>query len=352
MRSLPAHWILVLAGLGWFTTLSLSGASLIVSILTFVVLSGVPAFWFFRKSQKQKQFQEIRFNTLKELISGKKGARIPSFENDEARDLSLAINVWIDSWEKSTTQNISQSQSQSKWLQEIIHDLRTPLATLAVQRVTLSEGEGKLSTAQRIEILGDMQNEITYLETLAEDMLFIGLMNDASYFSRTDQLSIPEALLPLFDQFQRKAEKVGKKFIFENLLNSSSSMVLEGNFKLLERLIRNCVENAIHFADKEIRVSVAESNNAQFSLIKNNAQSSQSRSCVITVGNDGAPLSDEQIRQFGVDREARKPDRSFGLGSVIMGRCVAALGGKLQVGNRAQGGHFHPQITIILPTHR
>ena len=108
---------------------------------------------------------------------------------------------------------------------------------------------------------------------------------------------------------------------------------------LLQRLLKNALDNAARHAGSIVNVALEP----------------REGSAEILVENDGESITDEAIAGFGQRRKNRfQPGEhargaSLGLGSVIM-RTIAGLhGGSLEIGRRPGGG---TRLRIILPGDR
>lgn len=255
--------------------------------------------------------------SLENLKQGNFKSLSPIYGKDVFSRIQSEINSVAENTQKTLSTSQSQERSKQRWLQELAHDLRTPLATLEVLLLSMHENNETLSPTKREEIIEDSLQESLYLKNLVDDMLLLALLDDPSYFSRKERLNITEVLLSKIDQYKNKAEKTKKSLHFK--IENDTPLYLSGNQKLLERLINNCLNNALYYSKLNIFISLT--------------LNPERKQLSVVVSNDGAPFTDLQILNFGNDREAQKREGSLGLGSVIIRRTASIMGASLEVKN-------------------
>jgi S-DNA-T family DNA segregation ATPase FtsK/SpoIIIE len=128
---------------------------------------------------------------LSSLRSGnlKTRAQVKTLDS-EGRFLQL-INEVAEELESLVAKNKMLERSKTQWLQELAHDLRTPLASIELAQTALKKSGGKLNEDQKMGLIDDTINETHHLRVLVEDMMTIigGLIFFRSSFNLLEWLS-------------------------------------------------------------------------------------------------------------------------------------------------------------------
>ncbi|MBK7891152.1 MAG: ATP-binding protein [Bdellovibrionales bacterium] len=127
---------------------------------------------------------------------------------------------------------------------------------------------------------------------------------------------------------------LGKSIVVE----TSQPLTVAGDHLLLRRMLKNAIQNAVSFAQSEVKIKLSE----------------QVGFAQIEVSDDGPGFKPEALRGFGEKRGTRRLDvddhgrLSVGLGSVIMKTAAELHGGKLVATNGDRGAILTIQIPISL----
>ncbi len=296
---LPMHMIFVVV------------AAMLSAFLSFAVL-----FYYLRRNTAviESVMSRIRGGDLK--------ARFPVKKLDEAGQLMSRFNAMADEIEALVDRVRQHEKTRTRILEELGHDLRTPLASLKNCLETLQNKGEALAAETRRDLLDISTKEVAYLAHIVEDLLFLARVEDPRYVSRGQALDLA-ALLE--DEASRiEATHPTKSLRLQSALPPDFRFF--GDRHLLTRYVRNALDNALaHARDRvELRVGLAD----------------DGKRLEITVEDDGPGLPPELLANFGQQRLARDyepgPDGriSLGLGGVIMRAIVSAHHGELEVTNR------------------
>ncbi len=259
--------------------------------------------------KKSKQAEKI----ISRLKSGDLKARFDLGKSDEASLLMIKFNEMADAIE-GLVENLRETELARKTLlQELAHDLRTPVASLKNLQEMLIE-KGDLLTADKKKHVQEMAlGEVIYFERLVEDLLFLSGVNDPKY----DQSFTDVDLKSLVSQEIELVESGEIDVLFE----ADENMTIKGNEHLVRRLIKNVFSNAHRFSQKKMTVSLKSAENA----------------VILSVLDDGPGMSEDLIRTFGAKKFSRNIDHSnkdyisIGLGSVIMKKIMTLHEGEMEV---------------------
>ncbi len=292
-------------------TFYLSMITMLVSIVTGIGISmGVLGLYLKKKSNQL----EIIIGKLK---SGDLKARFDLSKSDEAGQLMIHINQMADAIEGLVENLRKTEQSRKTLLQELAHDLRTPVASMKNLQEMLIEKGDLLAEDKKRHIQTLALNEVLYFERLVEDLLFLSGVNDPKYdqnFTKLDLVTLVKQEIEIFESESIQFEYSG----VENL-------IIRGNDHLLRRMLKNAFSNALRFSKKTIKVYLAEEN-GEYKL---------------TVLDDGPGMSSEYLASFGEKKFSRQVDPmnkdyiSIGLGSVIMKKIMDLHEGSLAVENQS-----------------
>lgn len=302
----------------------------------FVVISiligiGIALYLMFRSVRERMVLAD---SVISELKSGNLKARFPIKRMDEVGALMERFNQMAEEIEHLVDGIRRTESSRMNLLQELAHDLRTPIASL--KNLVENGADGNLDAGTRSELLDLANKEIDYVERLVEDLLVLAQVSEPKYNPQNKPVILNEIL-------SDEAESVESKFDSEKeirleLKMPESQVKIMGDVHLLRRLFRNAIDNAFSFADKNVVVTL---------------EGTKEGGARILVTDDGPGLSEEQIKQFGEKRESRTITTgntkrvSVGLGSFIMKRITSLHRGKLTIKNRPETGGA--QVEIQLP---
>lgn len=261
--------------------------------------------------------------------------RMPIDGVDEVGQLMAEFNRMADEIESAVRSMQRAEASRTSLLQELAHDLRTPVASLRGLIETLEMRNDALNTKSRGELFSLAQKEIDYFARLIEDLLFLAQVRDPRYLNSGKSIDIAQVLR---DQRERTNTEGKISISIEGL--SEGPLTLRGDGVLLKRLIRNAVDNAVSFAKSKVGIEVRQTKDEQKQL-------------EIQIRDDGPGFSEQALATFGEKRFSRFIGNdggerlSVGLGSVIMSTVVDVHGGTIKVRNLSTGG---AEVLITLPT--
>lgn len=279
------------------------GLGLSIIFLTFFVR---------RKSREAEQ-------VILKLKSGDLKARFKISQVDESSLLMRRFNEMADQIEELVNNLRTTEKARVLLLQELAHDLRTPVASLKnLQEMLLDKGhlldEEKKRHAQFLAI-----KEVQYFEHLVEDLLFLSGVNDPRYSSHLKNLELSPLIEEISEGFENDKIKIE--------LHQENDLHVLGDEHLLRRLIKNALSNASRFARKLISIQIIGHDNQ----------------VLVRIIDDGPGIPEKDLAQFGLKKFSRhmeesKDNISIGLGSVIMKKIMSLHDGDMSVQNHADGG--------------
>ncbi|HEX5752080.1 MAG TPA: HAMP domain-containing sensor histidine kinase [Archangium sp.] len=296
-------------------------------------------FTFVYLRRKSREAREV----LARMEQGDLKARFRVKHFDEVGSLMLDFNRMATEIERLVARIEETERTRAALLQELSHDLRTPLMSLRASADTLVQCAGELSEAHRRELLGVLQSELAYFSSLLEELFFIARMGEPRYKRTTERIDLRE-LLGAELQAARTQEATSPRslsWVLE-LPGEGESLVMSGDPRLIRRLFRNALDNAARFARGRVSVSV----------------SAGAEALSVRIVDDGPGMPAEQLARFGEVRSRRTVVEegpvlrvSLGLGSVIMRTILELHRGSWRVESPPPGGEpaSGVALTLVLP---
>ncbi len=279
-------------------------------------------------------------DVISQLQKGNLKARFQVKRKDEFGQAMLRFNLMADEIEKLVEHLRSVERARTKLLQELTHDLRTPIASLKSFLETLSLKSDRIDAATKTEMLDMSLSEVQYVERLVEDLLFLAQVNEPNYQKDRKPISIEAILQDEADQINLREKFQERQISIQTHLTTANVMVSADPY-LIRRLIRNALENAASFAQHKVSIQTEASG----------------KNLILKIKDDGPGFPSEVLKTFGERRHSRQMQSgaqhriSVGLGSVIMKTiCDAHMAG-LQVKNQtdATGKISGAEIEMIFP---
>lgn len=295
---------------------------LIGSLIFFVLISiGLALVYQFSKYRVRA---EEAFAVLSSLRDGKLSARMPERKYDELSPLVGAFNQMAGDIEIMVDQLRRADHARRQLLQDLAHDLRTPLTSLKTFLETMQFSSAKLTEEKRQEILALCFSEVEYFGKLVEDLLFLAQITEPKYSLGTEHLDLRERVSDQLTVFKQRYPQIQ----FESEIVGSEFMIT-GSAKLIDRMLRNAFENSCSFARHVINIHLE----------------SSVKEIKISIIDDGPGFSEKTLAEFGTKKASRvftgDPEHkriSVGIGSVIMKEIAILHSGNLHAENIVNNG--------------
>lgn len=279
-------------------------------------------------------------NVISELHRGNLKARFTISRRDEFGKAMLRFNTMADEIEKLVLSLKEVDQARTRLLQELAHDLRTPIASLKNLMESLNINRQRLAVEIQNEMTELALKEINYFERLVEDLLFLAQIKEPSLQAQYPMVNISDVLSKtaedVFTRYQHQDRQIELKEKHEE-----RPLEIHSDLHLVTRLFRNALENSFSFANSWVSLSTRINNQGKIE---------------IRIEDDGPGFSDEALATFGTRKVTRKLENkpsgrlSVGLGSVVMKTIVENLEGEVKASNRLLDKKIlGARVEIILP---
>jgi signal transduction histidine kinase len=301
----PFLWI---QGLHTFTTAALA---------VFLALS-ISVYYLRRKSSEAR-------SVLAKLESGDLKSRFEIKRFDQFGNLILDFNRMADEIERLVKRLNDTETSRSHLLQELGHDLRTPLTSLGTSFEALKFYNDQMTTADRDEVFMMIDSDIRYFKDLLEKLTIIATIDESHYKISSEKIDLAKMLET---ELRNRQTASGSSMVWSLKVSDNKKHDIFGDFHLISRLFKNALDNAARYAQSIIHVEIV----------------SKTDTLEIVVTDDGPGLTIEAISTFGKRRERRQVmerdarNFSLGLGSVIMRTIAEVHDGTVAIANSSKGG--------------
>jgi two-component system, OmpR family, sensor histidine kinase CpxA len=250
----------------------------------------------------------------------------PPGRHDELAELVRDFDTMADRLEKSVN-------AQARLMNDISHELRSPLARLNVALGLSRQRSGPeaQSSLERIELEANRLNEL------------IGRLLTIARLESGDQAlqKVPTRLQELIREIAQDAEfEAQSRKCHVNITKVDDCMVM-GDPSLLRSAIENVVRNAIQYT--------REGTDVQIHL--ECRQGTTGTEAIIKISDSGPGVPDEALDKlfrpfYRIDDARGRQTGGVGLGLAITERAVRLHGGTIKASNRSEGGLI---IEIRLP---
>jgi two-component system sensor histidine kinase MtrB len=256
----------------------------------------------------------------RKLGDGVLDTRLPVQGHDEFADLAGSFNAMAQQLSASIEQLHVKDQHQRRFIADVAHDLRTPLASMIAAAESL-HSQNSTDRARSAELLG---TQVRRLSTLVEDLLEMSRF-DAGVAELRPELVDLEPLVA--DAVELTAPEAGIQIAV------TGNATMTGDPRRLHTIMRNLVTNADHHGARPITVTI---DGSAADLVR------------VAVADSGpglpADLAPFVFDRFARGDRARQKTEGSGLGLAIAYENAALHKGKLEVAN-SRGAIF----TLTVP---
>jgi len=233
------------------------------------------------------------------------------------------------------------SESKTRFLSDISHELRAPLASVInLARLLLAHADGPLTAEQEYQVTL-IQRSAESLAELVNDLLDIAKIEARKVELRLESVPLSEIFSGLRGLFRPLATNERVEFVVED---PPEPLVLVTDAQRVAQVLRNFISNALKFTDAgEVRVSARTLDDGRIALD------------VTDTGIGIAPADQRRIFEdyTQVDGPIQKRVRGTGLGLPLTRKLAPLLGGELQLESRVgEGSRFSLVVPRVHPSAR
>jgi hypothetical protein len=288
----------------------------VLTVFLSTALSGALLLWYLRRNSA------LAMQVMNAVASGKLGARFPVRRFDEAGRLMMVFNEMAERIEQLVDRIKRSEEARLQFFQNLSHDLRTPLGSLRMIVETLQRKSAVLPAAKVVELAEAGLQEIDYVGTLVDDLLFLALVEDPSSELKQEPVRPGDALRSEIPSLATAASLKGKS-VELRVDPAAEDFERLRHPDLFRRLVRNLVANGVDFARANVVVTLRREGGC----------------LLLQVRDDGPGLPAEVLATFGEKRMVRVQSGHFsgraslGLGTAIVRSISERIGATLKAYN-------------------
>lgn len=264
----------------------------------------------------------------KSIATGKLSTRVGHLRGhnkDEIAELSNEFDRMAEQLEQLVG-------AKERLLQDISHELRSPLARL---NIAIELGRNKTNHEADKEF-NRMELESMRLNALIGEILEFARLDKSTTEIDLEQIDVPELLHELIQDANYEFGKGTERIIIECM----EPCRLYFDKRLLHRALENIVRNALHYSPEDQPVYIA----LKYSIDK--------QFICISIKDNGPGVPDDQLEKifdafYRVDTSRTKKTGGYGLGLAIASRAVFLHQGTITACNNEQRGL---SVKVQLPT--
>ena len=254
------------------------------------------------------------------------GVRIAVRSRDEIGELGRSFNDMADRITEQVQTVRKADRLRREMVENISHDLRTPLASLQGYLETCLLKEETLAPEQRRDYLETALRNTERLNRLVEDLFQLARFDAGEVALQMESFSLAELVQDVTHKFQPKAAQRG----IELAVRSPQDLpAVTADLGLIERVLDNLVDNALSYTQPGGKVSVS--------------LTEQARAVEVRVADTGAGIPKEDLprifdRFYRVEKSRGQQSGGTGLGLAITKRILDLHRSVIQVRSRPDVG--------------
>jgi two-component system sensor histidine kinase CpxA len=307
--------------LSHFVGIPWAGLALRLILATFI--SGVICYFLSRYLTQPLRSLEM---AAKSIARGKLSTRVGHLRGHHKDEIARLS----DEFDRMAEQLEHLMSSKERLLQDISHELRSPLARL---QIAIELGRNKTNHLAENEFKR-MELECSRLNYLISEILDFARLDKLTTDLHLSLVNIPKLIQDIIKDANYECG-AGLTRVYAGVIESCNLLLDQ---RLIHRAIENLVRNALHYSPttEKVRVSAHQDETKKY--------------LYIDVTDQGPGVPEEQLQKifnpfYRVDASREKKTGGYGLGLAIASRAIQLHEGSIIASNNKQGGL---QVRIIL----
>ena len=179
--------------------------------------------------------------------------RIPIVSEDEIGVTARAFNQMADTIQRQVVELASVDALRRELIANVSHDLRTPLSSIQGYVETVILKNGLLTPDERSRHLHTILESTVKLSTLVEELFELSKLDARQSLPAEESFSLAELVQDVAQGLQPQAEK---KNIRVDTEFERDLPFVRADIGMIERVLRNLIENAVKFTPEKGHVIV------------------------------------------------------------------------------------------------
>jgi len=260
---------------------------------------------------------------IRALAAGDFNQRLQTRGSDEIARLGEDVN--------RLSSALSEHESARKrWISDMAHELRTPLAIISGELEAMSDGVRPLSREQ----LDSVRDEVNQLSALVNDLHSLTLTDSGALAYKMQRVDLNELVQLTVEAFRGQAAVKELELTYSN---PQQGIYLQGDEQRLRQLLRNLLDNSVRYTDAGGKINV---------MLEKDRQQAR-----LTISDSTPGASPDECarlfdRLYRLEGSRNRNSGGSGLGLAICRNIVEAHGGQINAQQGPDGGLL---ITATLP---
>ncbi|RDU21977.1 sensor histidine kinase [Anaerosacchariphilus polymeriproducens] len=264
---------------------------------------------FFALQESIKKSNENLKEVLKDLEANRR-VRIV-VPNKKMEEFLETVNEYLEVAQNERIHHLRKEQEFKRQIENVSHDLRTPLTAVLGYINLIDLDTLKQDEKEYIEII---KKKAKALQRLISHFYDLSRLESSNYQLNFIEIDIKkylrEILLTYYQEFENRHIDV-------NLELEENAVLAKLDEEALERILTNLIQNAIKYAESDLKITLTQGNNR----------------IQIVFENDSSELCEEDIGHLFerfYRKDSSRNSQSTGLGLTITQYLVEAMGGKIK----------------------
>lgn len=262
-------------------------------------------------------------DAVRKLSHGDYRTRVPVESRDETAVLARQVNQLAEILEKNRT-------ARQRWMADIAHELRTPVAILKGEVEALADGVRVADERMSLSL----KEEIDQLTNLVDDLQTLAMSDAGALNVSKEPFNLTELVTQSIESFKHRLDE--RRISTE--MRANEQVILTADPARIRRLLLNLLENSARYSEEGAQVIIS---------------LSQTRGSVEMIVEDSGPgLEPEQLQKlferfYRVEHSRSRSGGGSGLGLAICKNIAEAHGGTILAEPSHLGG-LRIQVTLPL----
>jgi len=253
-------------------------------------------------------------SVVEALTRGEYAERAVIRTGDEIGTLGRDVNRLAETLEKNRT-------ARRRWMADIAHELRTPVAILKGEIEALEDGVRPVNE----QTTASLREEVDHLARLVDDLQTLALSDAGALNLQMESVNFSVITCQSGEAYRARLAERG----IELRLNVGEGIILDADPQRLKQLLNNLLENCCRYVDKGGRVILS--------------LAAKDKTVVLNLDDSGPGLETEQMerlfeRFYRVEGSRSRLTGGSGLGLAICRNIVETHQGSIRAENSSMGG--------------
>lgn len=258
-------------------------------------------------------------SVLSDFAAGQTEMRIEVAGRDEIAGLSESFNSMAETISTQMAQIRAQDSLRRELVQNICHDLRTPLTSAMAFTETLEMKLDHIESAERSRYLRTIYDNLVFMQGMTEELFELSNLEASERKANYENFDLVQLLEAIVEKFEEVAASKRIQIVRDGIEDACQ---ISADVGMLSRALSNLIENAIRYTLPEGQVAISLTQSAEEITIK--------------VRDTGVGISADELphifsRFYRATSGRKVHEKGSGLGLAIVQRIAELHGATIEV---------------------